>query len=193
MNDHALTGGLAATPMHRESLSGPDAGADHVVIRARGLTKTFRSAGVEVRALRGVDVDVARAQMLVLLGPSGCGKTTLLRCIGGLENPTAGQVFLAGKLFTSVDDGINLPPEGRNLVVMVQSFGLWPHRTGSENVAYPLQNRRKLSRADIKSRVSAMLETMRVGTLGDRYPGQLSGGQQQRVALARALVASPTA
>jgi iron(III) transport system ATP-binding protein len=131
--------------------------------------------------------------MLVLLGPSGCGKTTLLRCIGGLENPTEGQVFLAGKLFTSVAEGINLPPERRNLGMMFQSFGLWPHMTVSENVAYPLQNRSGLSRADIRSRVAAMLETMRVGALGDRYPGQLSGGQQQRVALARALVASPTA
>jgi iron(III) transport system ATP-binding protein len=183
----------STTSTHREVLSGPDAGTDQAVIRARGLTKVFRGGGTEVRALHRVDLDVARAQMLVLLGPSGCGKTTLLRCVGGLEHPTEGQVFLAGKLFTSVADGINLPPERRNLGMMFQSFGLWPHMTVMENVAYPLQNRKGLSRAEIASRVAAMLGTMRVGALGDRYPGQLSGGQQQRVALARALVASPTA
>jgi iron(III) transport system ATP-binding protein len=173
--------------------SGCVTNADEIVIRARGLTKKFKSAGGEVRALNRVDIDVARSQMLVLLGPSGCGKTTLLRCIGGLESPTEGQVFLGGRLFTSVAEGVNLPPERRNLGMMFQSFGLWPHMTVSENVAYPLQNRKGLSRDDIRSRVAAMLETMGVARLGERYPGQLSGGQQQRVALARALVASPTA
>ena len=137
MTSQAPAGGLAET-----STSAASAGAGpEVVIRARGLTKTFRAAGSEVRALRGVDLDVARAQMLVLLGPSGCGKTTLLRCIGGLETPTAGQVCLAGKLFTSVADGINLPPEHRTLGMMFQSFGLWPPMTVEEHVAYPLEDR----------------------------------------------------
>jgi iron(III) transport system ATP-binding protein len=173
----------------------PQAGQDSepVVIRARGLSKTFRSSGTDVHALNRVDLDVARSQMLVLLGPSGCGKTTLLRCIGGLENPTEGEVFLDGRLFTSVAGGVNLPPERRNLGMMFQSFGLWPHMTVFENVAYPLQNRKGFTRAEIRGRVGAMLETMRVEALGERYPGQLSGGQQQRVALARALVASPVA
>lgn len=171
----------------------PKADATDAIIRVRGLTKRFKGGGADVLALDRVDLDVARSQMLVLLGPSGCGKTTLLRCIGGLEAPTAGQVFLAGTLFTSVADGINQPPERRNLGMMFQSFGLWPHMTVFENVAYPLQNRRGLGREEIAARVAAMLETMGVATLGARYPGQLSGGQQQRVALARALVASPTA
>jgi iron(III) transport system ATP-binding protein len=77
--------------------------------------------------------------------------------------------------------------------MMFQSFGLWPHMTVGENVAYPLKNRRGLTRGEIDAKVVAMLETMRVAALAQRYPGQLSGGQQQRVALARALVASPTA
>jgi iron(III) transport system ATP-binding protein len=163
------------------------------VIRVRGLSKRFKSAGADVLALNNVDLDVARSQMLVLLGPSGCGKTTLLRCIGGLETPTAGEVHLAGNLFTSVVEGINQPPERRNLGMMFQSFGLWPHMTVVENVSYPLENRRGISRGEIATRVAAMLEMMGVGHLGARYPGQLSGGQQQRVALARAMVASPTA
>ena len=85
--------------------------ADDAVIRVRGLTKRCKSAGTDVLALNRVDLDVARAQMLVLLGPSGCGKTTLLRCIGGLESPTEGQVYLGGTLFTSVADGIQRRPE----------------------------------------------------------------------------------
>lgn len=184
-----------ATEVAAKTARAPQSGQDvqPVVIRARGLSKTFRSSGAQVHALRRVDLDVARAQMLVLLGPSGCGKTTLLRCIGGLAYPTEGEVLLGGRLFTSVAGGINLPPERRNLGMMFQSFGLWPHMTVFENVAYPLQNRKGLSRAEIRSRVGAMLETMRVAALGERYPGQLSGGQQQRVALARALVASPVA
>src|SRR6478609_2728994 len=96
---------------HAPKVAEPAAG----VIRARGLSKKFGNAASEVRALNRVDLDVARSQMLVLLGPSGCGKTTLLRCIGGLENPTEGEVFLGGRLFTSVADGVNLPPEQRNL------------------------------------------------------------------------------
>lgn len=163
------------------------------VIQARGLTKTFKSANGTVHALGGVDLDVTRGTMLVLLGPSGCGKTTLLRCIGGLENPTDGVVQLSGRTVTSVAGRINVPPEHRNLGMMFQSYGLWPHMTVFDNVAYPLRNRGSGPRREIQHRVFEMLETMGVGDLMERYPSQLSGGQQQRVALARALVASPTA
>jgi iron(III) transport system ATP-binding protein len=163
------------------------------VIQARKLFKVFKSAGGDVRALNGVDLDVVRGQMLVLLGPSGCGKTTLLRCIGGLESPTSGSVSLGGTVVTSVNEGIDLPPEHRNLGMMFQSYGLWPHMTVFENIAYPLTNQKNITKADIRERVTAMMQTMGVGALGDRYPGQLSGGQQQRVALARALVGSPVA
>jgi iron(III) transport system ATP-binding protein len=163
------------------------------VIEVRGLIKRFRSAGEEIRALNGIDVGVNRGQMLVLLGPSGCGKTTLLRCIGGLENPDEGEIWLGGKIVTSCARRINILPENRHLGMMFQSYGLWPHMTVYGNVAYPLENQPALSRQDATARVSAMLETMGLGALSQRYPGQLSGGQQQRVALARALVASPTA
>ena len=176
----------------------PPGGAAHgagggAVIRVTGLAKRFRSAGGEVRALNGVDIEVARGQMLVLLGPSGCGKTTLLRCIGGLETPNEGRIHLGDRLVTAPAERINLPPEHRNLGMMFQSYGLWPHMTVFQNVAYPLKNKRDIAKAEIEQRVDAMLLTMGVGALGDRYPGQLSGGQQQRVALARALVATPTA
>ena len=163
------------------------------VIQARGLEKRFKSGSGEVRALNGVDVDVQRGQMLVLLGPSGCGKTTLLRCIGGLENPDAGDIRLGGRVVTSIGQRINVLPEKRNLGMMFQSYGLWPHMTVYKNVAYPLENQPNLARKDIAPRVESMLQTMGLNDLGGRYPGQLSGGQQQRVALARALVASPTA
>jgi iron(III) transport system ATP-binding protein len=163
------------------------------VILARGLAKRFRSEGEEVHALNGVDLRVGRGQMLVLLGPSGCGKTTLLRCIGGLENPDEGEISLGGRIVTSRARNINILPENRNLGMMFQSYGLWPHMTVYRNVAYPLENQANLARQAASEKVSAMLETMGLSALGERYPGQLSGGQQQRVALARALVASPTA
>jgi iron(III) transport system ATP-binding protein len=164
-----------------------------VAILACGLTKRFKSAEGDVRALNGVDVEVQRGQMLVLLGPSGCGKTTLLRCIGGLESPDDGEIWLDGRMVTSLAQRINVLPENRNLGMMFQTYGLWPHMTVRRNVAYPLENQSNVSRKEIRTRVSAMLETMGLNALGERYPGQLSGGQQQRVALARALVASPTA
>ena len=173
MRPMAILPQLAGAPAHQP--------ASDAVIRVRALTKRFKGGGTDVLALNRVDLDVARAQMLVLLGPSGCGKTTLLRCIGGLENPTEGQVFLAGTLFTSVAEGINQPPERRNLGMMFQSFGLWPHMTVSENVAYPLHNRRGLTREEIAARVAAMLETMGVGAA--RRP--LSGPVERRPAAAR--------
>jgi iron(III) transport system ATP-binding protein len=169
------------------------AAQDAAVIRARGVAKRFKTAGGEVRALNGVDVDVRRGQMLVLLGPSGCGKTTLLRCIGGLEDPNEGTIELGGRTVTSIERRINVLPERRNLGMMFQSYGLWPHMTVVKNVAYPLENQSRIASAEIPGRVAAMLETMGLSNVGDRYPGQLSGGQQQRVALARALVGSPTA
>ncbi len=168
----------------------PDDGT--AVIRVVGLTKRFKSARGDVVALNGVDLTVCAGQMLVLLGPSGCGKTTLLRCIGGLENPNDGRIELGGRLVTSAAERINVPPERRNLGMMFQSYGLWPHMTVFRNIAYPLKNR-GVARKDIAGRVEAMLQTMGIGALGERYPGELSGGQQQRVALARALVATPTA
>ena len=140
--------------------------------------------------LKGVSLSVEKGQIVALLGPSGSGKTTLLRCVAGLEEPFAGKISIAGKPFFDGAAGLNLAPEERGLGLVFQSYALWPHKTVFENVAYPLKLR-KVSGADVKSRVARALESIGIGHLGERYPHQLSGGQQQRVALARALVYEP--
>jgi iron(III) transport system ATP-binding protein len=125
-----------------------------------------------------------------VLGPSGCGKTTLLRCIAGLEQPTAGEIWSGSRLLSSGKDGILVPPERRDFGMMFQSYAVWPHMSVYGNVAYPLKLRH-WSKARIDERVRSMLEVVGIAHLGNEYPARLSGGQQQRVALARALVCDP--
>ena len=135
-------------------------------------------------ATRDVTLDVADGEFVVLLGPSGCGKTTTLRMIGGFVEPTAGTVSLGGQ------DVTRLPPWKRNTGLVFQNYALFPHLTVAQNVAFGLEMRR-VSPAQIGTRVDEVLRLVRLDHLGDRLPRQLSGGQQQRVALARALVFRP--
>jgi ABC-type Fe3+/spermidine/putrescine transport system ATPase subunit len=132
-------------------------------------------------------MSVAEDELVVLLGPSGCGKTTLLRCVAGLEKPDEGEILIHGKTVFSSERNIYLPPEGRDLSMIFQSYALWPHMTVFDNVAYPLRSR-KIEQGLIAERVKAVLDVAGVGGLEGQYPGRISGGQQQRVALARALV-----
>ncbi|MER8549766.1 MULTISPECIES: ABC transporter ATP-binding protein [unclassified Mesorhizobium] len=140
--------------------------------------------------LKGVSFSVEPGQIVALLGASGSGKTTLLRAVAGLETPNSGKILLGDKPLFDAGQNINLAPETRGLGLVFQSYALWPHRTVSENVGYPLKLR-KVSQADVASRVQKALDSIGLGKLGERYPHQLSGGQQQRVALARALVYEP--
>src|ERR1700754_1248329 len=126
--------------------------------------------------------------MVCLLGPSGCGKTTTLRLIAGFLEPTAGEIHVGGRLVSS--KARTLPPEQRKMSRIFQSYALWPHMTGAENIIYGLR-RRKLDRDTIAKKLKSILETTKLEILAQRYPGELSGGQQQRVALARALVVEP--
>jgi len=166
----------------------PDPAEEQYVLRVRNLTKRFqRRDGAVVNAIDNISLDVRRGEFLVLLGASGCGKTTLLRCIAGLEDPDAGEIEIHGRPQFSSEDGIAIPPEGRGLSMIFQSYALWPHMTVSQNVAYPLQAR-GVNRREIPDRVREALEFVGIADLGRQYPGQLSGGQQQRVSLARAVV-----
>jgi spermidine/putrescine transport system ATP-binding protein len=135
-------------------------------------------------AVAGLDLSIERGAFYALLGPSGCGKTTTLRMIGGFEDPTSGRVNVGGQ------DVTDLPPYKRDVNTVFQSYALFPHLDVQKNVAFGLE-RKKLSRADVKQRVSDALELTQLGGLERRRPSQLSGGQQQRVALARALVNQP--
>lgn len=137
-----------------------------------------------VRAVDGVDLEIAEGVFFAMLGPSGSGKTTCLRLISGFERPTSGQISIFGQ------DVSNVPPNRRNVNTVFQDYALFPHMNARDNVAYGLMvsgMAKKLRHA----RADEMLALVRLDAHGDRKPGQLSGGQRQRVALARALVNEP--
>jgi sulfate/thiosulfate transport system ATP-binding protein len=150
------------------------------VIEARGIVKRFG----DFTALDGVSVDVPAGSLTALLGPSGSGKSTLLRVIAGLERADEGVVCLEGQ------DVTNVPPQERGVGFVFQHYAAFKHMTVWENVAFGLKVRRR-PRAEVKQRVSELLELVQLVRLGDRYPAQLSGGQRQRMGLARALAVDP--
>ncbi|MFO1067453.1 MAG: sn-glycerol-3-phosphate ABC transporter ATP-binding protein UgpC [Geminicoccaceae bacterium] len=145
-----------------------------------GLRKRF--GGAEI--LRGIDVDIADGEMLVVLGPSGCGKSTLLRCIAGLETVDGGEIRIGGRRVNELE------PMHRDIAMVFQSYALYPHMTVFDNMAYGLRNRR-MARAEIERRVAEAAGLLGLGDLLRRRPRQLSGGQRQRVAMGRAIVRDP--
>jgi iron(III) transport system ATP-binding protein len=155
-------------------------------IEIEGLGKRYGDTEV----LHDVDLRVEEGEFVTLLGPSGCGKTTTLRCVAGLERFDAGTIRLGSERVASGDGGRFVPPERRNVGMVLQSYALWPHMSVFANVAYPLRMRRT-SRREIAGRVMEVLDAVGMASYVDRMPGQLSGGQAQRVALARAIVARP--
>jgi iron(III) transport system ATP-binding protein len=150
----------------------------------RNLSKSYGTH----TALDDVTLEIGHGQLVCLLGPSGCGKTTALRLVAGFMSPTAGEISLGDRVVSSPSR--TLSPEQRNVSMVFQGYALWPHMTVAQNVAYGLEVRR-LDRATIAKKVSAILQTTRLDGVADRYPAELSGGQQQRVSLARALIVEP--
>jgi iron(III) transport system ATP-binding protein len=159
---------------------------DKPYLQVDGLEKTFDT---EV-AVNGVAFGVERGKILTLLGPSGCGKTTTLRCIAGLETPTAGSIHIDGELVASVSPRRHLPTDKRNIGMVFQSYAVWPHMTVAQNLELPLEVRR-VPPDQRRKRVRDALDLVGLTGLGDRYANRLSGGQQQRVALARAIIYNP--
>ncbi|WPB87404.1 ABC transporter ATP-binding protein [Sediminicoccus rosea] len=135
-------------------------------------------------AVQEVQLAVAEGEFLCLLGPSGCGKTTLLRMIAGLEAPSRGRIFQAGREVT------HLPPAARDFGIVFQSYALFPNMTVAANVGYGLRGP-AWPRARAEARVAELLALVGLSAQAARYPAQISGGQQQRVALARALANEP--
>ncbi len=155
------------------------------VVRICGLRKSFGSLEV----LRGVDMDVHKGEVVVILGPSGSGKSTLLRCVNRLEEPTAGEVWFEDIKVNDPKTDIN---EVREHIGMVfQQFNLFPHLTAKGNVMLAQQKVLKRSREEAERIAIEQLERVGLGDRIDYYPAQLSGGQQQRVAIARALAMDP--
>src|SRR5215471_9090793 len=141
-------------------------------------------------AVDGVSFSVPAGEIVVLLGPSGCGKTTTLRCVAGLEHPTGGEISIGGKVVSSPERGILVPPRARDLGMVFQSYAVWPHMTVRQNVIYPLKHR-KMSRAEAGRKVEEALALVGLSEYADRAVVALSGGQMQRVALARSIVYRP--
>jgi putative ABC transport system ATP-binding protein len=156
-----------------------------VLVRARGLTKTYVMGEVEVRALRGLDFDLRRGELVVLLGPSGSGKSTLLNILGGLDVPTAGSLAYAGQDLSKPTEDALTWCRRAHVGFVFQFYNLIPSLTARENVALV---------ADIASKPMRPDEALALVGLAPRakhYPSQLSGGEQQRVAIARAIVKRP--
>jgi sn-glycerol 3-phosphate transport system ATP-binding protein len=147
-------------------------------ISLQDIRKTYQG-GVE--AVKGVSLDIADGELVVLVGPSGCGKSTLLRMVAGLERITSGTLRIGERV---VND---LEPAERDIAMVFQNYALYPHMTVRGNLAYGLKNR-GFGRADIEARVKTAAEMLEIAAYLDRKPRQLSGGQRQRVAIARALL-----
>jgi multiple sugar transport system ATP-binding protein len=151
-----------------------------VNVRYESVSKFFGS----VKALCDLDLEIPDGSFMVMLGPSGCGKTTGLRLAAGLEVPSSGNIYLGKRDVTAV------PPRERDVAMVFQSYALYPHMTVLDNIAYPLRVR-KISRRERDRQATTVAESLMIGPLLDRKPGELSGGQRQRVALARAIVRQP--
>ncbi len=150
------------------------------LIRFQNVTKRFGT----FTAIDDLSLDIYEKEFFALLGPSGCGKTTMMRMLGGFENPTEGRIELAGKDISGV------PPNKRAVNMMFQSYALFPHLSVWDNIAFGLR-RDGRPKDEVAARVAEMLKLTRLEKFGRRKPHQISGGQRQRVALARSLAKAP--
>lgn len=160
------------------------------IVRAEGLRKTYRAHGIEVDALRAVDINVGRGEMVAVMGPSGCGKTTLLNCLAGLDTVDAGRILIDGVDLASLSDGKRADYRAQRMGFVFQNFNLLPVLSAVENVELPLLLLR-LSARKARQRARALLDAVGLSQRERHRPAELSGGQRQRVAIARALVNDP--
>ena len=160
------------------------------LVRVRGLTKIYRLDGQQTTALNDVSLDIAPGEFTAIAGPSGSGKSTLLHLIGGLDHPTAGEVWLEGERIDRLDHNRLAELRLRSFGFVFQAYNLIPVLSAVENAAFVLELR-GVPRAERERRARRALTDLGIGDLWRRRPNQLSGGQQQRVAVARALAAEP--
>jgi sn-glycerol 3-phosphate transport system ATP-binding protein len=146
--------------------------------------KNVRKRYNETEVIHGVNLEIKKGQLIVIVGPSGCGKSTLLRMVAGLEEVSAGEILINNQV---VND---LPPKNRDIAMVFQNYALYPHMTVFQNMAYGLKMR-KFSKEEIIKRVNRAAKTLQLEGLLKRKPKQLSGGQRQRVAMGRAIVREP--
>ncbi len=149
------------------------------------LDKLTKSYG-KVTAVRGIDLEIADGEFIVLVGPSGCGKSTTLRMIAGLEDISGGTVTIGGRVVNQLD------PKQRNIAMVFQNYAIYPHLTVGQNIGFGLYTS-KLPQAERRTRIAAVARTLGLEELLNRRPAELSGGQRQRVAIGRAMVRDPVA
>jgi NitT/TauT family transport system ATP-binding protein len=159
--------------------------AGRAVLSVRGLRKSFSAAGGTTIALNGVDLDVGARSFVSIVGPSGCGKSTLLQIMAGLASPTSGDVFHG-------QSRVLAPPADVVYVFQQYTRSLFPWKTVEGNVAFGLESKRMISRAEVAARTREMIGLVKLTGFEKHYPWQLSGGMQQRVAIARALACRPS-
>lgn len=174
--------------MSGNSASG--AAPEETVIHARDVVKTYDTGIIQVHALRGVNLEVKRGEMVAIMGPSGCGKTTLLNSLSGLDDFDSGMVLINGQDITRMPDDKKTEFRARDMGFVFQTYNLLPVLTAAENVELPLivsGTRPKVAR----EMALASLDRVRLREWANQRPAQLSGGQRQRVTIARALVNRP--
>ncbi len=149
-----------------------------------GIRKAFGKGASAVEVLKRIDIEVAPGEFLILVGPSGCGKSTLLNIIAGLEDPTEGELRIAGK------NVVGVAPAQRDIAMVFQSYALYPTMSVADNIGFALEMR-KVPKEQRQKRIAEVAAMLQISHLLDRRPAQLSGGQRQRVAMGRALARDP--
>ncbi|MBC7598658.1 MAG: sn-glycerol-3-phosphate ABC transporter ATP-binding protein UgpC, partial [Polaromonas sp.] len=153
-------------------------------IQLHNVVKKYGKGKQELQVIHGVSAEIADREFVVIVGPSGCGKSTLLRMVAGLEEISAGEISIGGRVVNELE------PAERDIAMVFQNYALYPHMSVFDNMAYGLKIR-KMPIAEIKQRVDKAAGILELGHLLDRKPRQLSGGQRQRVAMGRAIVRQP--
>ncbi len=160
------------------------------IILARGVRKIYRSGELRVEALRSIDMEVAKGEMVAIMGPSGCGKTTLLNCLAGLDTIDEGDIFIQGDNLRDLTDNQRTTYRARHMGFIFQDFNLLPMLSAVENVELPMLVSRVPGRK-ARKRALALLDRVGLSDRAKHRPAELSGGQRQRVAIARALTNDP--
>lgn len=160
------------------------------VLELKNVHKIYNETEVKVHAVNGVTIDFNEGEFAAIVGPSGSGKTTLLNMIGGLDNPSEGEILVNGEDLSDYKSSQLIDFRMRNIGFVFQSYNLIPVLTARENIEF-IMNLQKWPKADRNRRTMELLEAVGLGDRGDSKPSQLSGGQQQRVAVARALATKP--
>ena len=164
--------------------------ADGTMVEARGVEKEYAAGGVRVHALRGVDLSIARGEMVAVMGPSGCGKTTLLNCLSGLDEFERGEVLIGGESIAGMSDRKRTRFRAERMGFIFQTYNLIPVLSAVENVELPLLVAGARPK-EARTRALATLEMVGVPEQAHKRPNEMSGGQQQRVTVARSLVNDP--